>query len=216
MNYHAHYDKLIERARTRLLEGYGEWHHILPSCLGGSDDPENLVHLTAEEHYVAHQLLVKMHPSSYKLVYAANMMTVGRRSNKQYGWLRRKWLATHSKRQSEVMAGRVFTDEHKQAISEARTGYQMPESTKQKLSEYWTGRNTGKKNPMYGRSAVKGRKWYHSNTETHYLFPDDPQIEELNLKPGRSNQKKKWYNDGQKEYLLFPDDANGLELGRCR
>ena len=82
MDYHAHYDKLIERAQGRLLECYTERHHIIPRCMDGSDDSENLVDLTAEEHYVAHQLLVKMHPDNHSLIYAANMMGGTRKNNK--------------------------------------------------------------------------------------------------------------------------------------
>ena len=62
--------------------------------MGGSNKKENLVYLTAEEHYVAHQLLVKMYPDNKRLVYAANMMCTnsptGQRNNKLYGWLRTK------------------------------------------------------------------------------------------------------------------------------
>ena len=70
MDYTKHYNLLIERAKNRLLECYTERHHIVPRCMGGSDDLDNLVDLTPEEHYVAHQLLVKMHPGEHKLVYA--------------------------------------------------------------------------------------------------------------------------------------------------
>ena len=59
MNYEAHYNKLIARGQNRELEDYKEKHHIVPRCMGGSNKKENLVYLTAEEHYVAHQLLVK-------------------------------------------------------------------------------------------------------------------------------------------------------------
>ena len=94
MNYQKHYDSLMNRAKNRLLEGYCETHHIIPRCMGGTDDPTNLVDLTAEEHYVAHQLLVKIYPHNSKLVYAANMMTVSShvnvRNNKLYGWIRKK------------------------------------------------------------------------------------------------------------------------------
>ena len=34
-----------------------ELHHILPRCLGGTDDPSNLVELTYEEHKEAHLIL---------------------------------------------------------------------------------------------------------------------------------------------------------------
>ena len=66
MNYRRHYDRLIERARNRVLSGYVERHHVLPRCMGGGNESSNLVQLTAEEHYVAHQLLHKMHPDVKK------------------------------------------------------------------------------------------------------------------------------------------------------
>lgn len=49
--------------------------------------------MTPEEHYVAHQLLVKIHPENRKLVFAASMMCNGSngRNNKRYGWLKKKF-----------------------------------------------------------------------------------------------------------------------------
>ena len=100
MDYTKIYLSLIEKAQTRTLEGYCEVHHIVPRCMGGSDEPENLVRLTPEEHYLAHQLLVKIHPKSYALVKAAAMMIPSRPSNKLYGWLRRKLAVAQSLCQS--------------------------------------------------------------------------------------------------------------------
>lgn len=91
MDYEKHYNNLIEKAQHRVLDTYTERHHILPKCLGGDDTKENIVILTPEEHYVAHQLLVKMYPKNQKLVYALNKMTQGRPSNKRYGWVRQRW-----------------------------------------------------------------------------------------------------------------------------
>lgn len=62
MNYQKHYELLIERAKSRTLAGYFERHHIIPKCMGGSDEPENIANLAPEEHFVAHQLLVKIYP----------------------------------------------------------------------------------------------------------------------------------------------------------
>lgn len=94
MNYTQHYELLIARAKGRKITGYIERHHIVPRCLGGTDLPENLVNLTAEEHYVAHQLLMKMYPKHNGLVWAAIQMIGlhnGQRSNnKIYGWIRKK------------------------------------------------------------------------------------------------------------------------------
>ena len=92
MNYAKIYNSLIERAQNRALKGYSERHHIVPKCIGGTDKKSNLVRLTPEEHYVAHQLLVKMHPDVPGLVWAAVRMThhstSSRSNNKIYGWLR--------------------------------------------------------------------------------------------------------------------------------
>lgn len=54
------YFAIINAAKGRLRVGYTETHHIIPKCLGGSDDPSNLVKLTAKEHFVCHHLLTKM------------------------------------------------------------------------------------------------------------------------------------------------------------
>ena len=90
MDYYKHYKKLIARASQRELTGYTENHHITPRCMGGTDDSDNLVRLTPEEHYVAHQLLVRIYPDNHKLVYAAMMMCANRKGNKVYGWLRKR------------------------------------------------------------------------------------------------------------------------------
>ena len=94
MNYQRHYDKLIERARTRpLLEDYSEFHHVIPRCMDGMDDPTNLVELLPEEHRIAHLLLAKIYPHNSDLGYAAFLMTMveryrGRSKNRQYAWVR--------------------------------------------------------------------------------------------------------------------------------
>lgn len=102
MDYKKHYNLLIERSKTRQLTGYIERHHVVPRCIGGTDEKSNLVELTPEEHYVAHQLLVKIYPESASLVYAARMLTVQnkmqKRNNKQYGWLKRRYQRICKKR----------------------------------------------------------------------------------------------------------------------
>lgn len=55
------YDELIQHARSELRykgDGtYYELHHIVPRCLGGTDEKTNLVFLTLHEHVQAHYLL---------------------------------------------------------------------------------------------------------------------------------------------------------------
>jgi hypothetical protein len=117
MDYQAHYNRLVERAKNRTVEGYVERHHILPRCMGGTNDKANIVPLTPEEHYVAHQLLVKIYPCVGGLVAAIKYMSdntyagnTGKkvRNNKMYGWLRKKV----SKYLSELTRGKKQSPEH--------------------------------------------------------------------------------------------------------
>jgi len=76
MNYIKIYTQLIEKRKLAIVDTVHEIHHILPKCLGGSDDDDNLVKLTPREHYIAHLLLIKIHNNNVKLLYAMNMMRV--------------------------------------------------------------------------------------------------------------------------------------------
>lgn len=77
MNYQEIYDKIIKRRIKNPLDTYTEKHHIAPRSLGGSDKRENLVKLSAREHYICHLLLTKIYSSGIehdKMIYAFMMM----------------------------------------------------------------------------------------------------------------------------------------------
>ena len=79
MNYKKLYDKIIEkRQKDPITEGYSELHHIVPKSLGGSDNPDNLVKLSAREHFICHYLLAKMYDKEsfewYKMNHAFMQM----------------------------------------------------------------------------------------------------------------------------------------------
>jgi hypothetical protein len=161
MDYHRIYSQLVSRARNRVLEGYKERHHVVPRCLGGSNEASNLVNLTGPEHAVAHLLLVKMYPGNLKLVFAANIMLVNANGirypmsrNKQYGWLKEKAAkamgdvrrgaknSEESKRKTSAkMKDRKKTPEHVAKVKAAltgkpgtRTGVTTPDETRAKQS----------------------------------------------------------------------------------
>ena len=58
--YTKWYFSIIDSARYRINKGYVEVHHIIPKCLGGLDTVDNLIELTAREHFICHWLLTKM------------------------------------------------------------------------------------------------------------------------------------------------------------
>jgi len=120
MNYAAHYDRLIARSCGRKLEGYSERHHVLPRCMGGDESAANLVRLEPEEHYVAHQLLVKMHPGVIGLLTACIVMSKKGSGNKLYGWLRRRYSAT--KQSPETIARRSASLRAKNHLRRAQNG----------------------------------------------------------------------------------------------
>lgn len=54
------YYQIVNRAKNRILNEYKEKHHIIPKSLGGKNNNDNLVCLTAREHLICHMLLTKM------------------------------------------------------------------------------------------------------------------------------------------------------------
>ena len=71
--YTRTYYNIINRARERVVDDYTESHHIIPRSLGGNNSKQNLVDLTAREHFICHLLLVKMTTGNahYKMIAAA-------------------------------------------------------------------------------------------------------------------------------------------------
>ena len=47
---------LNNRGRFACGDEYHERHHIIPRCIGGTDDYNNLIDLYAKEHFEAHRL----------------------------------------------------------------------------------------------------------------------------------------------------------------
>lgn len=165
MNYFWHYDKIVERARARKLskEVYVERHHVVPVCIGGDNSKSNLVKLTAKEHYVAHQLLVKMYSDNLKLIYAVYAMGMsGKRqkrvSNKLYGWIRKR----QAKAMSEEYKGKSTPKlvEHCRQLSLSRKGTPRPDvSERLKLQVGPLNSMYGKPSNMRGKpSAMKGKR----------------------------------------------------------
>jgi hypothetical protein len=201
MKYKDIYENLIARARVRTLETYTESHHIIPRCMNGDNSVENLVDLTPEEHYLAHQLLVKIYPEEYGLVKAAVMMALNlngnRPKNKLYGWLRRRHSETTSG-ENNINFGKPRTDEVKAKISASGTGKSrglgvkkgpMKEETKKKLSKLLSGRpnpgQQGDKNVSKRPEVAKKISDYHKGRHK------GPHSEETKLKISASNKGHK-------------------------
>lgn len=134
--YNKWYFKIIENARTRVLDKsiYVERHHVLPKCMGGVNDSYNIVSLTAREHFICHMLLIKMVESTY---YKRKMQhALGK-------------FVQSTKTQNRNLNSRQYELARK-AISNARKGSTHTVETRQKLSTS----NKGKQSPNKGRRGM--------------------------------------------------------------
>lgn len=88
MDYKKVYANLIDNRKTlnrKKGDGiYYEKHHILPRCLGGNNSKENLVLLTAKEHFISHLLLTKCYEGKekIKMVWALRRMSLINKNQK--------------------------------------------------------------------------------------------------------------------------------------
>lgn len=186
MDYKKHYETLIERARFRKLDCYTENHHIKPKCIGGDDSKNNLVRLTAEEHYTAHLLLVKIYRNEPKLILAAHFMNCdngkySRKGNKLYGWIRLAAAKACSERditegqREKLRAARVgrkpalgmkLSDNHKASLSNGAKNFHLSlteEGRDERYKKIWetrrkNGRVMSEETKLKISSTLKRRK----------------------------------------------------------
>jgi hypothetical protein len=82
MDYLKIYNSLIDNSKNKTFDKdqYFETHHVIPKCLGGTDNKNNLVKLTAREHFVAHWILFRLHPTNKQIAAAFHIITFGTNS----------------------------------------------------------------------------------------------------------------------------------------
>ena len=153
MNYLKHYDLLIKKAQNRPIpDGYVEKHHILPKSMGGSDEKENLVYLTAREHFIAHFLLAKHYGENqwYPVMMFKQGLNAHRNGTKINSYLYEASKKNHKKIHSEFMkeysnrpenikrskksSFKVKKEKRLQQIEKLKERYKNPEERK-KISE---------------------------------------------------------------------------------
>jgi len=122
--YRNLYIRLVERCKTmteKELSGYNEVHHILPRCMGGDDEKDNLILMPIRYHIMAHIILSEIFTDNVKIVYAAFcMINMGNKS---------------SRKRNKII------------LKELRFSTRFLAQLREKTSELSKGEN----NPMYGR-----------------------------------------------------------------
>lgn len=197
MDYLKLYNSIVERGKNRVITGYTENHHIIPKCVGGSNNKWNMVRLTAKEHYVCHMLLCEIYPEENKLKYGfwrmcnVNNNEFQHRNYRVSGMIYERLKKEISKIVSENRKGKPTTKgykhtiESKLKIKESRATQVITNDAKKKMSE-----------------AHKNKLWYFNDEGKHLrTFPDDPRIIEEGWKKGRIGGKElsKIANEGRRE-----------------
>jgi hypothetical protein len=151
MDYQKIYNQIIKQAKNRQLEGYKEKHHIIPKCIGGTNNKENIVELTAREHFLCHQLLCEIYPKQPKLWYALHLMSINKNkkytkynvSSRMYEYIKINRYK-NSKSHSEETKQKLRKPKPKgfgENISKKLTGIKRSEETKQKISDSGKGKH---------------------------------------------------------------------------
>lgn len=133
----------ILNKRGRVIDAKNkERHHILPKCMGGTNDPDNLIDLTLEEHFIAHKLLAEENPSHRAICYAFNRMSHIRQTEEliqtpqEYRDAKleaKRKLKKHIKIHGNAMQGRKMSVDARRKMSEAHKR-RSPESYRYELS----------------------------------------------------------------------------------
>ncbi len=152
--YKKWYQNIIDRASNRVLEGYVERHHIIPRCLGGPDTADNIVSLTAREHFICHWLLTKIYTGDarHKMINAMYIMRAAGPNQKRYeskitGRVYNTLREEYSKYISNLNKGRVQPLEENIKQKAAQTGRKrapFSDEWRAKMSEAKQGKNNNR------------------------------------------------------------------------
>jgi len=170
--YTGIYYKIIERAKLRNIVGYVEKHHIIPRSLGGTNKKDNIVSLTAREHFICHWLLTKMVNSTkhkYQMWNAFSCMLY-RENNNQSRYKISSRTFENIKRnnshlksilwsgESNPMYGKTHTDDSKQKISNTHKGREKSIEERKAISQALSEKPKSKKHKQSLKNAWKKNK----------------------------------------------------------
>ena len=175
------YLAIVQRAEERTPEGYVERHHIVPKCMGGSNDATNIVALTAREHFICHLLLIRMSPAEYraKLVYAAWQQSRPAKhktvkvTNRTYARLREQMSISYT-----GVKRAPFSAEAKQNMKAGAVDRKRVPVTDERIAHLRAiakdRSQTGEANPFFGKThtdEAKLRKAEHNRNRPKVFCP---------------------------------------------
>lgn len=191
--YTKWYYNIIVKANERVDRiGYFENHHIIPKSLNGTNNVDNLIYLTAKEHFICHLLLTKMTQGEdkSKMVRAFWMIaTMGNKNQERKKvksrayclykelWLKHGNLNKPKTEEHKQKLRKPKTEEHRKKLSIAKSGrsygHRHTDETKCKMSEWQKGVSKPRKVCEHcGKesSLMNYTRWHGSNCKSHPAF----------------------------------------------
>lgn len=190
---------LQTRGRFNCGDEYHERHHIVPKCLGGTNEENNLIDLFGREHYIAHKLLAKENPKIKELQFAFWMMSrytviqgVERYVPTPEEYEMAKIAFSESMRgENNPMRKHIFTEDERAELSKRAirifSGRKKTEETKRKISE---SNKNKPKSEAHKQSLRDARKRYFENGGVSSTFGTHPS-EETRMKQRLAKLGKK-------------------------
>ena len=157
----ARYEKLINFYKNTVVEGYVEKHHIIPVCMGGTDEFQNLVGLPPRAHYLAHYLLWKAYPSNEKLAHAFAMMGVN--NPHQHRVLNGKLYELSKLARSRALKGKRLSEEVKQKMRKPKSESHRLKLMGIKNARGNKGKKLGPRKKEHIEKLVEAQRWYHES-----------------------------------------------------
>jgi hypothetical protein len=163
------YEAIVAKAKARTDAGtYVEVHHILPRSMGGADTEDNLVRLTAREHFLAHWLLYRIYKTpamarSFKLM----VNDQARRRGRDYAAARE--IMAHDMRGDRNVSRRPEVRKKlRENCYSAFAGKKRPEHAALMREK---GLIRGDKNPGYGKGSLQAGALNHMARKVVGLHP---------------------------------------------
>lgn len=177
----------LHRSKTKKesqsIIGYTESHHILPRCMcdeSQKSDVENIVHLTAREHFLVHWLLCKLFTGKNKISMWCAMASFLQNNNdknkdSKINSHQYQILKKYSSKQASVrFTGIPKTKEHNKKNSESHKDKKrnpFSNEWKNNMSKAKLGKPSNNSSPSKRCSCVICRKCIGINNLTrHYTF----------------------------------------------
>lgn len=182
MDYQRIYNEFIadRREKEKTLTGYTEKHHIVPRSHGGDNSKKNIIKLTAQDHYFAHELLARIHGGGmWRALWMMSTSTRYKVSRIAYKKSREKQVEFCGSLAKTHLVGRKKTKDEINKISSSLKkhfaengnpckGRPMSDEQKEKLSKLMKLRYRDKCGPMSG----KNHKPESINKLRNYMLSD--------------------------------------------